>query len=369
MSANAAKQAIFEARQALVDCEQGRAMTCEEVLRSVSDSDRRRLRSRRIRAHLRDCAGCAAFDTANRQRQSDLPVLAPALAPAAAAGLLARLLGAHPNHASAGAAVAAGSAGKSVGASLALKTAVAAAILTIGTVGFARALTPTHPAAPSTPRPAAQLPPTARTRFASRAAPAAGIGHRQAATHTGSRRHAHTSTGVLAPSPAQAANESSPGGAGRGSGGGRGGGQPSQADATATVGAQATPAGHTTSGRGRITPPAVQAQPNTKTALSAGSSTAGNSAPTTAGGSTTPENGSSGGTGAGKASAPVDTVPAPAPGSTGATGASGPSTPAVPVNAPAQGNTSATVPGAPASPINASPVNTPPTAAQAAPAP
>ena len=124
MSVNAAKQAIFEARQALHDCERGREMACDEVLRSVSDVDRRLQRNRRVRAHLRDCSGCAAFEAAIRERRSDLRVLAPPLAPAAAGMLLSRVLGgSQVHHAGSAGAVAAGSAGKSVGTALALKAA------------------------------------------------------------------------------------------------------------------------------------------------------------------------------------------------------------------------------------------------------
>jgi RNA polymerase sigma factor (sigma-70 family) len=60
-SVAAAKQAIFEARRSLAEFQEGRAMSCDEVCRIVSDGDRRVARSRRVRAHLRQCAACAAF--------------------------------------------------------------------------------------------------------------------------------------------------------------------------------------------------------------------------------------------------------------------------------------------------------------------
>ncbi|MGH2849434.1 MAG: RNA polymerase sigma factor, partial [Solirubrobacteraceae bacterium] len=149
MSANAVKQAIFEARQGLMACEQGRAMTCEDVMRSVSDASRRITRSRRVRAHLRDCSECAAFDAAIATRGSDLRILAPPLAPAAAAGLIAGVLGTPSQHGGAGAALAAGSAGKPAVVALALKATLVAAVVATGSVGLAHALTSHTPAAPA----------------------------------------------------------------------------------------------------------------------------------------------------------------------------------------------------------------------------
>jgi RNA polymerase sigma factor (sigma-70 family) len=60
-SAGAAKQAIFDARRALHEFAEGRAMECEEIRRHISDGDGRVLRGRRLRAHLRDCAPCSAL--------------------------------------------------------------------------------------------------------------------------------------------------------------------------------------------------------------------------------------------------------------------------------------------------------------------
>jgi RNA polymerase sigma factor (sigma-70 family) len=76
-SDGAAKQAIFEARRGLVECAEGRAMPCAEVCRAVSDGDGRVLRSRRVRAHLRDCAACAAFAASIKTRKRDLRALTP----------------------------------------------------------------------------------------------------------------------------------------------------------------------------------------------------------------------------------------------------------------------------------------------------
>jgi RNA polymerase sigma factor (sigma-70 family) len=129
-SVGTAKQAILEARRALLDFEEGRSMACEDVRRTVSDNDGRALRGRRVRAHLRECTACAAFATAIPARREDLQALAPVLAPTASAAMLARVAGAGSGHGAAGAVpLATGTAGKAVGATLAAKTLVGAAIL------------------------------------------------------------------------------------------------------------------------------------------------------------------------------------------------------------------------------------------------
>lgn len=92
-SAATAKQAIFEARIALAEFGEGREMDCDTVRRALSDGDRRVLRGRRIRAHLRDCTVCSRFHAAIPARRAELTALAPPLPAAAVAGLLARLLG------------------------------------------------------------------------------------------------------------------------------------------------------------------------------------------------------------------------------------------------------------------------------------
>jgi RNA polymerase sigma factor (sigma-70 family) len=89
----AAKQAIFEARRTLASFDEGRSMSCDHVCRTISDRDRRALRSHSIRAHLRNCAECAAFAEAIPARSADLRALAPALPPGAATGILWRAIG------------------------------------------------------------------------------------------------------------------------------------------------------------------------------------------------------------------------------------------------------------------------------------
>jgi RNA polymerase sigma factor (sigma-70 family) len=146
ISVGAAKQAIFEARGALLDLAEGRAMSCEQVRRMISDGDGRVLRARKVRGHMRECADCAAFATAIPGRRSDLQALSPPLAPLAATGILGGVLGAGSGHGGGGAGwLAAGAAGKSAGAVLAAKTAVGVAILTTATVGVTRVLRPSAP--------------------------------------------------------------------------------------------------------------------------------------------------------------------------------------------------------------------------------
>ncbi|MGN6170013.1 MAG: RNA polymerase sigma factor, partial [Solirubrobacteraceae bacterium] len=93
LSAGAAKQAIFEARTGLLELAEGRAMSCDDITRRLSDGDRRAFRGRRVRAHLRDCRSCAAFAAAIPRRNRELRALAPVLAPASAAAVLERILG------------------------------------------------------------------------------------------------------------------------------------------------------------------------------------------------------------------------------------------------------------------------------------
>lgn len=140
ISPAAAKQAIFEARRALQECEEGRAMSCEDIRRRISDGDGRALRGRRIRAHLGSCAGCAAFAAAIPARQAQLRAIAPTLPAAAATAILARAVGAAPGHGASAASMGAGPAGGSVlgkGAVTALgsKLAVGAAVLATAAAG------------------------------------------------------------------------------------------------------------------------------------------------------------------------------------------------------------------------------------------
>ena len=88
-----ARQLVYEARTALHDLAEGRDMECDQVRRTISDGDRRVLRGRRIRSHLRTCSRCAGFEQVLSTRRRDLAAIAPPLPAAAAAGLLHKLLG------------------------------------------------------------------------------------------------------------------------------------------------------------------------------------------------------------------------------------------------------------------------------------
>lgn len=89
----AAKQAVYEARLALHELEEGRELSCDDVCRTISEQDRRLLRGRRVRAHLKSCTDCSRFAKQMRQRGGQLAMLAPPLPLTAAAGILSGILG------------------------------------------------------------------------------------------------------------------------------------------------------------------------------------------------------------------------------------------------------------------------------------
>jgi RNA polymerase sigma factor (sigma-70 family) len=151
-SVGGAKQTIFEARRALAEFAEGRAMSCEQVQRTISDADGRVLRARRVRAHLRECSGCAAFAAAIPERSVQMRALAPPLPAAAAAGLLARILGGGSGHSGGAGGIVAGAAGKTVGGMLTAKTVAGIAIVATATLGTTAVIknvasTPAHPPA------------------------------------------------------------------------------------------------------------------------------------------------------------------------------------------------------------------------------
>ena len=88
VSNEAARRAVFDARSALHEAVDGRATECVNVRHCISDGDRRSLRARRIRAHLRSCDDCATFQSAIRARSADLHLLGPGLSGAAIASML-----------------------------------------------------------------------------------------------------------------------------------------------------------------------------------------------------------------------------------------------------------------------------------------
>jgi RNA polymerase sigma factor (sigma-70 family) len=133
MSEGVAKQTLFEARTSLHEFAEGRAMPCEDVRRAISDGDRRVLRSRKMRAHLADCAGCGEFRSLIDSREADLLLLAPPLPALAATTLLSGVLahGAGGGHA---VAVSATSATGAAGATSAAGAASAASHIAAPTI-------------------------------------------------------------------------------------------------------------------------------------------------------------------------------------------------------------------------------------------
>jgi RNA polymerase sigma factor (sigma-70 family) len=88
VSNEAARRAVFDARSALHAAVDGRATACVSVRHCISDGDRRSLRARHIRAHLRSCNDCASFQLAIRSRSADLHMLGPWLSGATLASVL-----------------------------------------------------------------------------------------------------------------------------------------------------------------------------------------------------------------------------------------------------------------------------------------
>jgi RNA polymerase sigma factor (sigma-70 family) len=129
-----AKQLVFEARTALHEMAQGRDMSCDSVRQVLSAEDRRKLRGRKVRAHMKACAGCRDFQHLMSVRERDLAALAPPLPAAAAAGLLSALFGGGHGGGTGGlAGLFAGGAGKGVAGSAAAKgIATVAVVASVG---------------------------------------------------------------------------------------------------------------------------------------------------------------------------------------------------------------------------------------------
>ena len=136
-SEGAAKQIVYEARCALHELEDGREMPCDSARLAISARDGRKLRSRKLRAHLRSCDGCRAFRDSIAGRQTALNALAPPLPAPAAAALLAGIFGGGGGGGTGGgiAALATGAAGQSMGGAAALKAAAAVVAAAIGATG------------------------------------------------------------------------------------------------------------------------------------------------------------------------------------------------------------------------------------------
>lgn len=92
-SEGAARQIVYESRVALQLREEGRAVSCEEIRRAISDGDRRRLRGRKLKAHLSACEPCRDFERGIGERQAALQAFCPMLPAAAAAGIFSSISG------------------------------------------------------------------------------------------------------------------------------------------------------------------------------------------------------------------------------------------------------------------------------------
>jgi len=92
ISTAAAKQTVYEGRVALQQIEEGREMSCTAVQQSLSANDRRLVKGRRVRSHLRSCSSCRAFEDAMGRRGVALGAIPP-LPAALSAKLLAGAIG------------------------------------------------------------------------------------------------------------------------------------------------------------------------------------------------------------------------------------------------------------------------------------
>ena len=92
-SEGATRQMLFQGRRALHEFSEGRDMDCLEVREALSDNDRRRITNRKVRSHLRECAGCRDYKAVMDARSTDLKAIAPPLPAALAAGLVKSFFG------------------------------------------------------------------------------------------------------------------------------------------------------------------------------------------------------------------------------------------------------------------------------------
>jgi RNA polymerase sigma factor (sigma-70 family) len=301
----AARQAVYEARVGLQEIREGREMKCEDARRAISANDGRILRGRKLRAHLRDCAGCRDFRAAISTRRRDFALLAPPLPALAAAGILQSVLGsggAGTGISAGTASVAAGAAGKSAAGALALKSAVAIATVAAVGAGAAQLTGLAHPlggGSDSSSGPAQRAPASAPAEH-----------HAVPGTH----------------GPSQAAGTSGQAGGGRAShhaghhgagDGGPSGGASSSAPGQAPAGTlppQSNGHGVASHGTPSSTPASPNASSNAPSHTPGPPASAGNSG-NTPGPPASPPGNSSG--------APGHTESAPSPSGTGSSGASG----------------------------------------------
>ncbi|HEX3243192.1 MAG TPA: sigma-70 family RNA polymerase sigma factor [Solirubrobacterales bacterium] len=137
-SADAARQAVYEARVSLRQMEAGREMSCDSVVGAISEADGRVVRKREIQAHLKSCADCRAFQQSISRRRGELRAIAP-LPVAASAAILHGALGTGSGAGAGAAGAASAGAGKALLGSAVVKTAATCAVVAaIGTTAADR---------------------------------------------------------------------------------------------------------------------------------------------------------------------------------------------------------------------------------------
>jgi RNA polymerase sigma factor (sigma-70 family) len=184
ISPGAARQMVYQARAGLHELAKGREMPCEDVRQSLSDGDRRRFRSRRLRAHLRECRDCREFGELMAARRHELAALTPPLPAAAAASVLHAVLSSGGGGPGGGLlAGLGGGASKVAGASTGVKgLAATAAIVTTAAVGTAvKAEQEPEPGRQATPSPAPMTGDSGANRVRRRHAPTTSTRKRTAA--------------------------------------------------------------------------------------------------------------------------------------------------------------------------------------------
>jgi len=162
ISPAAARQAVYEARSSLHELSEGRDLRCEEIRRALSACDGRARRGRKLRAHLRCCAGCRDFGAAIGTRRGSLGALFPLLPlPSAEAVLDSVLGGMSAGGGGGGLATGVLAGGKALTASVAVKGIAAVAAVSVGAGAVSLATAPPAPRHPHTPRPTSVGPPKA----------------------------------------------------------------------------------------------------------------------------------------------------------------------------------------------------------------
>ncbi len=205
LSVGAVKQAIFEARTALQECRQGRAMECDQICRALSDGDGRGRRARRVQAHLRECAGCRDFDAGLRHRPAELAALAPPLPVAVSGALLAHLVSGGKLGLSASGVAASASAGGAGGSILAGSAALGAkfAVIVVAAGAVGTAAEVAHHRHVATPAPPARIAPARPARQQTQPLPSARSGTPGATTISRSAMSGAAAPGQSPPAPSR----------------------------------------------------------------------------------------------------------------------------------------------------------------------